>query len=48
MNRRFRALFALELRYQIGRPLFWVLVVLIALCSWGLSTGGLRISSGAS
>ncbi len=48
MSRRFRSVFLLELQFQFRRPLFWVLVVLIALCSWGLSTGGLRISSGAS
>lgn len=48
MSRRFRVLYALELKHQLGRPLFWVLIVLIALFAWGLSTGGLRISSGAS
>ncbi len=35
-----------ELRFHFGRPLFWVLVILLALMTWGLSTGSVRIQSG--
>lgn len=48
MSRRFRSIFRIELRRQLTRPLFWVLVVVTAVFAWGLSTGGVRISSGAS
>lgn len=35
-----------ELRFNLQRPLFWVLILLIAIMTWGLSTGGVRIASG--
>ncbi len=37
-----------EFRFQTRRPLFWVLLVVIALTAWGLSTGNLRIAAGDS
>jgi ABC-2 type transport system permease protein len=43
---RFRAVSGMALRHTLKRPLFWVLVVLLALMSWGLSTGSVSISSG--
>lgn len=44
--RRLRTIYTHELAYTLKRPLFWFLVVFLFLASWGLSTGGLRISSG--
>ena len=38
----------LELRTNLRRPMFWILMLILALTTWGLSTGGLTISSGAS
>ncbi len=43
---RFRAVSGMTLRHTLKRPLFWVLVILLALMSWGLSTGSVSISSG--
>lgn len=37
-----------ELRFQTARPLTWILVLILALTSWGLSSGDMRISSGSS
>jgi ABC-2 type transport system permease protein len=48
MTARMRAVYALELRSTLRRPLFWSLVILLLLTSWGFSTGGFRISSGDS
>ncbi len=39
---------ALDLRHNAGRPLFWIFLIILALTSWGLSTGHMRISSGDS
>jgi ABC-2 type transport system permease protein len=47
-RRRFRAVFAMELSHDVKRPLFWVLIVILALTAWGLSSGNMRISSGDS
>jgi ABC-type transport system involved in multi-copper enzyme maturation permease subunit len=43
---RFRAVFAQELAFILRRPLFWFLVILLLLMSWGLSTGDVQIASG--
>lgn len=43
---RTSAVFGLELRHMLGRPLFWFLVVLLVLMSAGLSSGNVQISSG--
>ena len=45
---RFRAIIGLELRFHFTRPLFWVLVSALGLITWGLSSGGLSISTGDS
>ena len=45
---RARAIVLAELRAQILRPMFWIMVALLLLVSWGLSTGGLTISTGDS
>ncbi|HVT14824.1 MAG TPA: M1 family aminopeptidase [Thermoanaerobaculia bacterium] len=44
--RRAWAVYRLELAHTLTRPLFWFLVLLLALMSWGLSTGSVTISSG--
>ncbi len=46
MNARARAVFRQELAHTFGRPLFWFLVFLVVLLSWGMSTGDVRIASG--
>lgn len=46
--RRLLAVFAQELRFQVTRPLFWIFLLLLALCAWGLSTGDVRIQAGDS
>lgn len=43
---RTRAIFAQELAHTFKRPLFWFLILLLVLMTWGLSTGGVQISSG--
>ena len=37
-----------EFRFQTRRPLFWVLLVVLGLVAWGLSSGHVRIGSGDS
>jgi ABC-2 type transport system permease protein len=37
-----------DLRFHLTRPLFWVLVILLFLISWQLTSGGLSIQSGDS
>jgi ABC-type transport system involved in multi-copper enzyme maturation permease subunit len=37
-----------EFRFQTRRPLFWVLLVVLGLMAWAMSTGSMRISSGDS
>ena len=39
---------ALDLRHNATRPWFWIFLLILALTSWGLSTGHMRISSGDS
>jgi hypothetical protein len=39
---------ALDLKHNAQRPLFWIFLLILALTSWGLSTGHMRISSGES
>lgn len=46
--RRLAAVFGLEFRRDIARPLFWIVVVILGLISWGLSTGHAKISAGDS
>jgi ABC-2 type transport system permease protein len=43
---RTRTVFAQELSFTLRRPLFWFLVALLFLMSWGMSTGRLQIASG--
>jgi ABC-2 type transport system permease protein len=43
---RIRVIFAEELARTFKRPLFWFLIFLLALMTWGLSTGDMQISSG--
>ena len=45
---RFRTLVGMDLRFHFTRPLFWVLAAILGLVSWGLSSGGLSISTGDS
>lgn len=45
---RFRTVFAHELAYTLRRPLFWFLVFILLLMSWGMSTGNVQIASGDS
>lgn len=45
---RFRAIFTHELGFGLRRPLFWVLIVLLALLAYGLAAGNVAISSGSS
>jgi ABC-2 type transport system permease protein len=40
--------FRLDFFHSFRRPLFWILVLILLLTSWGLSTGVLQISSGDS
>lgn len=46
MRARFRAVFAQELSYTLRRPLLWFMTAILLLLSWGMSTGGARISTG--
>ena len=46
--RRMSAIFRAELRTQILRPMFWIMVGLLVLVTWGLSSGSLTISTGDS
>ena len=36
----------LELRRNLTRPIFWILIAMMTLVAWGLSTGDMKISSG--
>ncbi len=47
-GRRFRLIFGLELDHDLRRPLFWTLLVILALTAFGLSSGNMRIQSGDS
>jgi hypothetical protein len=48
MTARARLVFAQELGHLSKRPLLWFLVALLALMTWGLSTGDVQIASGDS
>src|SRR5688500_20332135 len=48
MTARARTVFAHELAHTLRRPLFWFLVFLVLLMSWGMSTGDVQIASGDS
>jgi ABC-2 type transport system permease protein len=43
---RTRTVFAQEIAHTFKRPLFWILILLLILLTWGLSTGSVQISSG--
>ncbi len=43
---RVRTIYAQELAHTFKRPLFWFLIALLILLTWGLSTGSVQISSG--
>jgi ABC-2 type transport system permease protein len=43
---RTRAVFSQELAHTFKRPLFWFLIAMLFLMTWGLSTGNVQISSG--
>jgi ABC-2 type transport system permease protein len=43
---RVRTIFSQELAHTFKRPLFWFLIFLLLLMTWGLSTGDVQISSG--
>jgi ABC-type transport system involved in multi-copper enzyme maturation permease subunit len=40
--------FRTELAFQLKRPLFWVLILIVGFAAWGLSTGSLHIRTGDS
>jgi len=46
-HRLFQVL-ALEVRFNVRRPLFWIALLLMLFLAWSLSTGGSTISSGES
>lgn len=43
---RFAAVFGLDFRYTLKRPMFWSLLAVLTLLAWGMSTGNVSISSG--
>ncbi|HKG92431.1 MAG TPA: ABC transporter permease [Gemmatimonadaceae bacterium] len=45
---RLRLVLALDLRHNLRRPLFWILLVLLFLMAWGMSAGNVRIGTGDS
>lgn len=46
--RRTWEVFRLDLRHHFTRPLFWILIAILAFVAWGMSTGHMHISSGDS
>ena len=44
---RFLAVFGLELRGLLRRPMFWTMVAVLALLAWGMSTGSVMIGTGS-
>ncbi len=48
MSRHFRTILGLDLRFHAQRPLTWVLLILLALMSFFLSSGNVSIVSGDS
>ncbi len=45
---RTRSIYGLELAHTLKRPLFWFLLLLVFLLSWGMSSGNVQIGSGDS
>ena len=45
---RLLAVARLDLAQHLRRPLFWILVLVLVVLAWGMSTGDMRISSGDS
>ena len=45
---RLRTIVRMDMRFHFTRPMFWVLLVTLGLVAFGLSSGGLMISSGDS
>ena len=45
---RLRLVLGLDLRHNLRRPLFWILLLLLVLMAWGLSAGNVRIGTGDS
>ena len=45
---RLLEVFRRTLTHNLRRPLFWILVVLVALTAWGLSQGNVQIGTGSS
>jgi hypothetical protein len=45
---RVAAVFWLDFQHNARRPLFWILVVVLGLTAWGLSTGTMQIATGDS
>ncbi|MFN7964853.1 MAG: M1 family aminopeptidase [Acidobacteriota bacterium] len=48
IGRRFRAVFWVDFVAQFKRPLFWVMVILALIATWGLSSGNVTVGSGDS
>lgn len=46
--RRTYEVFRLDLVHNLRRPIFWILVAILAFTAWGLTTGNVQISSGNS
>ncbi len=44
---RFRTVFSADFFHTLKRPMFWTMICIIAFLAWGMSTGNVRISSGA-
>ena len=44
---RFLAVFGLELRQLLRRPMFWTMVGVLALLAWGMSTGSVMLGTGS-
>ena len=44
---RFLAVFGLELKGLLRRPMFWTFVVVLALLAWGMSTGSVMLGTGS-
>ncbi len=45
---RFALVFRLDAERDFWRPLVWILILVLGLTAWGLSSGSMRISSGDS
>ncbi len=47
-GRRAALIYRLDLGRNLSRPLFWILILILGLTAWGLSSGSVTISSGNS